>query len=287
MAFLFLLPAVSGWSLSTPDEYLDVALRLQQDAQSVQNLIFGFLDSYHDLLTASNTKFPIEQTFTGADNNVYKIVIDLANIPTAEKSREYYDKAATLYHIAADQKETKIANAFWQTKKTGILPGPESLSIQASLQREDQIQNFDLRSEERHVDGNEYFRSLLKFSISTHDSKPIERGVAEIFQDVQRQQTKLSASIIEGPSDIPPKEMTQVNIQAIVGAKGYIFLREDQSDPTNIPKNQKHFCQNTQGGWVSQNSREWDENCLSLFDKSEWHGFSYDSLPYSYKPFLN
>lgn len=270
-----------------PEKWLEWILNLEQDSQQIQNFILNALDPYHDALVQTETHFPIEQNFLGPDNSPYKISIDLANIPVEPESSNAFDHMAELQRQTNGQPFEKIAEVLWQSQKTGALPGPEESLIQATLQRNNEIQHFEDHAQELLINGAHYYKSQLKFAVSDSVGKPIQRGIAEIFQDVQAQRVKISTSLIEGSADLLPTQMMQLNLQAVVGPTGYIFLRQDQSDPTRVPKNQRQFCRNPQGSWVNANSREWDENCLILFDKSEWHGFSYSSLPSTYKSFLD
>lgn len=187
---------------------------------------------------------------------------DLAHLPVPGELHRYYDRSAVIWQKDEGVAPKKIMQVFWESQKTGVGPGPESSLIRS--------ENYIIHSEEIIIDKNHYYRSDIKYS-------GVERGAAQIFYDIQKQQTKVSISYMEGS--------LQENLQATIGSAGTIYLREEKRSPVEAAGDQKHLCRNPHGQWVSAGSREWDDFCEPLFDKSLWHGFSYNAIP-SFEPFL-
>lgn len=215
--------------------------------------------------------------------NLFLAVMSKIKLEDVQKNSDYdspFDQTLTL------KNEKEKYEVLWESKKTGTLPGPQSTKLKAMIENGETIQHYEAHYEQIHFNQKEYYKTILRFSILKKDGSPLRRGYAEIFKDVEKQRTKISSSTIEGAAELLPAEMMQINLQAILAADGTVFLRKDQGDPLHIPKDQDHFCRDSQGAWVSQWSREWKERCDPLFDNSIWHGFSFSSIPFNYKSFV-
>ena len=265
-------------SSSPPEKWIKYVLGLQDAVQKNQDRILRFLDFYRNASTKPASEYPIKETFVGTDNNSYKAEVDFVHIQSKENPNLNYDRTATIWRATDEGKFLKVTEVDWDSKKTGSLPGPEAAVIHS--------QNYLIHLDNLILNGQTYYRTHMQFAIGDPDKAPLRRGYVEILKDIQRQQTKISSSTMEGPANILPNQMKQINLQAIIGPAGYVYLRQDEGVPTRISKDHRDFCQNPSWAFVNQNSREWDESCAPLFDNSLWHGFSFSLLPFSYDSLL-
>lgn len=215
--------------------------------------------------------------------DLFLAVMSRIALEDIKKNLDYDSPFDQTFRLQNDREKYEV---FWESKKTGMLPGPQGTVVRARIENGETIQHYEAHYTQKTFNQKEYYKTVLRFAIVKKDGAPLRRGYAEIFKDVERQITKISSSTIEGAADILPLQMIQINLQATKTADGTIFLRKDQSDPLHIPKDQDHFCRNALGTWVSRWSREWKERCDPLFDNSIWHGFSFSSIPFSYKAFV-
>ncbi|MDO8527592.1 MAG: hypothetical protein Q7T03_07895 [Deltaproteobacteria bacterium] len=263
-----------------PEKWIDWSLNFQTTSQNMENLIARFLEASKEVLDRPGTHYPFVYNY----KNTHTVSIDWASIPRENELNSFYDHIAEIRK--GDSGQIKMAVVIWDTKKTGIHPSPQDALITISLEEGNRVRHLNLKQDEYVINGKSYYRSHLQFSNTALDGTPLQRGVAEIFEDVERQLTKISSSTIEGKADMRPDDMVQLNIQTTISSKGYIFLIGEMTDPVHVAKKQNLFCRNPSQKWVEQHSLEWDENCEPLFENKNWHGSSFSSLPNSYKSFL-
>ena len=256
-----------------PQELTQFLTNLLEVPTKRQDFVLKFLDFYPQDSSNLAIQYPFERKIAGRDGAIYKVSIDFAHLQYGTGQNSYYDRTATIWNITNEGGLTRIAEVDWNSKKTGNLPGPEASNIR--------FKDYSIKFEDMAVEGKLYYKTKMEFI-----SESALRGYIEILQDVEKQRTKISVSLIEGPVNILPSQMTQLNLQATIESKGYIYLRKEETVATRIASEQQHFCRNPQGDFVHKNSREWEESCKPLFDESNWHGFSFSLIPHNYEVLL-
>ena len=253
---LFLAPQGFAADENGAGKWLNELLQLQGSHQKLEQFVTTSLQDYRQEVVDGTVKYPFEEILH--DNGETKIVVDWANIPYGTE-KKHYDHIATIWE-RDNNGWKKLIEVVWDSTKTGALPGPEGSLLKSA--------SFKIESGEINEKPNHFYKGRVQFNNGPSNANG-QRGYAEFFQDLQHGAMKISATVVEGPANLTWDQIKPHNVQATFGLNSYVYLIVDKN----------RFCKNPQGGWVSSNSREWDDFCAPLFDEGLWNGFAYTLLP--------